>query len=250
MLNIAICDDVQSDRMQIESFINDFCSRENFRTNRIIFEDGESLVRYYMEGNPRFDIVFLDIYMTGLNGLKSAEQVRKFDSECKIIFTTSSTEHALISFSVFPFNYLVKPITKKVFESVFNRALEKINNEIQKNLSIKIGSKIFSLPYKDIMFIESNAKVVNVHMATSNPFSYISKLDDLESQINDKRFIRCHKSFLVNMDYISCVENYTFKLINNTQTPITQRHYVSIKKAFYDYLLDKANLKNDLKKVD
>jgi len=181
--------------------------------------------------------------MSGINGLKSAEQIRKYDSDCKIIFTTSSTEHSLESFKVFPFNYLVKPITKAIFNPVVKKAVKDISEEKQKSLAIKIGSNIQTIFYKEILFIESRAKTVNINTIDHGIFSTKSKLDDIQVQMNAKRFLRCHKSFLVNMDFISSVEDYTFKLSNGKQIPITQRTYASVKKVFYDYVMDKANLK-------
>jgi two-component system response regulator LytT len=55
-------------------------------------------------------------------------------------------------------------------------------------------------------------------------------------QISDKRFIRCHKSFFVNMDHVSSIEDNSFKLIDNNQIAITKRNFANIKKSFYDYI--------------
>ena len=250
MLLIGICDDLQDDRLKIEKLIKDYNLKEDIDIKIINFENGEDLIRYYIDGNTSFDIIFLDIFMGGKNGIKTAEQIRKSDSDCKIIFTTSSSENALESFEVFPFNYLIKPISKNIFDNVFEKAIKTINKEAPKSLSIKIGTNIKRIFYKDILFIESDAKILHVETLQNKTFSFNSKLDDIEKQINDKRFIRCHKSFLVNMDYISSLDNYSFKLINDNQIGVTQRNFASIKRAFYDYILVKANTKNNFDKVD
>lgn len=250
LLFVAVCDDLQNDRLQIKNFIKDFCIKEDYDITINSFENGEALVKYYTAGKASFDIIFLDIYMSGENGISIAKQIREYDSDCKIIFTTTSTEHALQSFEVSPFNYLTKPISKAVFDTAFEKAMRTINKEKQKSLPVKIGSTIQNVFYKDILFIESAAKILNIHTAKNKKLTFSSKLDDIEQQINDIRFIRCHKSFLVNMDHISSVENNTFKLIESIQIPITQRNFASIKKKFYDFILDKANLKNDSDKVD
>ena len=250
MLFVAICDDLQNDRLQIKNFIKDYCLKEDYNINIITFENGEALVKYYIADKASFDIIFLDIYMSGENGISIAKQIRKYDLDCKIIFTTTSTEHALESFEVSPFNYLTKPISKVVFDSAFEKAMRTINKEKQKSLPVKIGSNIQTVYYKDILFIESAAKILNIHIVKNKILTFCSKLDDIEAQINDKRFIRCHKSFLVNMDYILSIENNSFKLIDSIKIPIVQRNFASIKKRFYDFILDKANLKNDSDKVD
>lgn len=245
MLNIAICDDLQSDRIHMENLTRDFIDEEGYDATIIKFDSGEKLIQYYSNKNAAFDIVFLDIYMNGMNGLKSAEQIRKYDADCKIIFTTSSAEHSLESFKVFPFFYLVKPIDKAAFYPVAEKAVKEINREKRKSLSVKIGSSIQTVFYKDIVFIESSAKILSVHTSDDRVITYKFKLDELQNQIDDKRFLRCHKSFLVNMDQISGVDNYLFELSGGTQIPITQRTFASIKKSFYDYIMDKADLKRN-----
>lgn len=240
MLIVAVCDDLQSDRQKISDYIKDYCSKEDYCINVHTFECGEALIEHYTDGHTFFDIVFLDIYMKGKNGITTAKQIRNYDSDCKIVFTTSSNEHALESFEVFPYNYLTKPIPKDAFENTLKKAITSIDKEKQKSLSIKIGSTIQTVQYKDILFIESTAKTLNLHIAKNKIMSFYFKLDDLEKQMNDKRFLRCHKSFLVNMDYVSSLENSSFKLADNTQISVTQRNFANIKKIFFDYILYKS----------
>jgi DNA-binding LytR/AlgR family response regulator len=234
---------LEEDRSKIKRFIKKYQIKADYDLNIISFENGEALVKYYIDGKTAFDIVFLDIYMSGKNGITTAKQLRKYDPDCKIVFTTSSTDHALESFEVFPFNYLTKPFSQAVFDSVFEKAIRTIANEKQKSLSVKIGSTIQTVLYKDILFIESDAKTLTIHTVRNRNFAFLAKLDDLEGRINDNRFVRCHKSFLVNMDCILSVEDYSFKLIDSTQIPITQRNWASIKKTFYDFILANANFK-------
>jgi DNA-binding LytR/AlgR family response regulator len=248
MLLVAVCDDLPNDRLYIKSLINDFCNRMNYEIRISDFENGEALENYYLNQETLFDIIFLDIYMNGKNGILTAKQIRKYDLDCKIIFTTSSTNHALESFEVFPFNYLTKPLSKSTFFPVFEKAIDASQKEKQKSLSIKVGSSIQKLFLKDILFIESTARTLSIHTIHVKVYSIVLKLDEIQKQIDDPRFIRCHQSYLVNMDYISCVENYSFKLINNREIAIVQRNFAGIKKIFYDYLVNKANMKHSFKK--
>ncbi len=248
MLLIAVCDDLPSDRLYTKSLINDFCNRMNYEIYIIDFENGEALEKYYLNQEVFFDIIFLDIYMNGKNGIQTAKQIRKYDLDCKIIFTTTSTKHALESFEVFPYNYLTKPLSKSTFFPIFEKAIDATQKEKQKSLSIKVGSSIQKLFFKDILFIESSARTLSIHTIHAKIYSIVLKLDDIQKQIDDPRFIRCHQSYLVNMDYVSCVENYSFKMINDQAISIVQRNFAGIKKRFYDYLLDKVNMKHSFKK--
>lgn len=242
MLLLGICEDLKDDRNLVEKLIKDYCGREDYNFNVVTFENGEALVNYYIDGKAPFDIVFLDIYMSGENGIKTAEIIRNFDSTCKIIFTTSSKEHALESFKVFPFHYLTKPLTKAMFDPIFDKAISTIDKEKQNRFTFKFGAHLQTIFYKDLIFIESNARLLNIHTVQNKILSFYSKLDSVEKQLNDSRFLRCHKSFLVNMDHILNVEDYSFKLIDDTQIPISQRDASSIKKRFFAYVVDKVRL--------
>lgn len=248
MLLVAVCDDLPNDRLYIKSLINDFCNQMNYEIHFSDFENGEALENYYLNQETFFDIIFLDIYMNGKNGILTAKQIRKYDLDCKIIFTTTSTKHALESFEVFPYNYLTKPLSKSTFFPVLEKAIDATQKEKQKSLSIKVGSSIQKLFLKDILFIESTARTLSIHTVQDKIYTISSKLDEIQEHINDPRFIRCHQSYLVNMDYISCVENYSFKMMNDQKIAIVQRNFAGIKKIFYDYLLDKANMNHSFKK--
>lgn len=246
MLFVAVCDDLPSDRLHIQSLIYDFCNRENYEIHLLTFENGNDLVNYYQNQETFFDIIFLDIYMNGKTGIQAAKQIRKYDLNCKIIFITSSTTDALESFEVFPYNYITKPLSKSTFLNVFEKAIDTTQKENQKSFFIKTGSSIQKVYYKDILYIESSARTINLYTIQRKVYTFTAKLDAIQNQINDGRFLRCHKSYLVNMDCISRVENYSFKLINDQEIAIVQRNYSSIKNIYYAYLIDKANLKNSL----
>lgn len=111
------------DRKHLATLIQNYCNTLSYDICIKIFVSVEDLVAYYEDEDMDFDIVFLDIYMDGDNGIKTAQKIRKFDSQCKIIFTTTSTDYALDSFKVLPFNYLTKPITKEVFNAILEKAI-------------------------------------------------------------------------------------------------------------------------------
>ncbi|MGI5852503.1 MAG: LytTR family transcriptional regulator DNA-binding domain-containing protein, partial [Caldicoprobacterales bacterium] len=76
------------------------------------------------------------------------------------------------------------------------------------------------------------------HTLQKNTLSGFYKLDDVEAMISDSRFIRSHKSHLVNMDYIKSVERYHFILKDGSLIPIRQKGYSKIKDMYYEYVID------------
>lgn len=243
MLKLAICDDVKLDRDIISNLINGMCLNNNLDYNFAIsiFKCGEDLENHYEDGKSSFDIIFLDIYMTGKTGIETARQIRKYDSLSKIIFTTTSTNHALEGYSVFAYNYLVKPITLQAFTPVFKKAVEEAYTEKKKALCVKSGNKVEVIQYKNIKFIESQGKTIKIFTIYGDEITCYLKLDEIESMLVDPRFLRCHKSFLVNMDYVVRVEEYFFTLDDDNNVPIRQKGFSGIKKGYYEFILKKLD---------
>ena len=243
MIKLAICDDLKEDRDIILNSINRMYSDKDldYDFEVSMFTCGEDLENHYEDGKSPFDIIFLDIYMTGKTGIETARQIRKYDSLCKIIFTTTSTGHALEGYSVFAYNYLVKPITSQAFVPVFKKAMEEANIEKKKALYVKAGNKVQAIQYKNIRYIESQGKVIKIFTIYGDEISCYLKLDEIESMLVDPRFLRSHKSFLVNMDYVASVEEYFFVLDDNKNVPIRQKGFSDIKKKYYQFVLRKLD---------
>jgi DNA-binding LytR/AlgR family response regulator len=234
MINVAICDEMEKHRKHLEGLIREYFVTLTYDIHIINFTSGEQLINNYIYEKSGIDIIFLDVYLGQYNGIEVAKKIREFDGMVKLVFTTTSTEYALESFCVFPFNYLIKPINKDILFKVLKHAILLIDKEKQKSIVIKFDNEMHTIFFKDIRYIESFGKKINIY-TKKGTVSFNSKLDQVEAKINDKRFLRCHKSFLVNMDYISGIEDYSFRLLDNSAVPIKQREFSNIKESYYSY---------------
>lgn len=234
MITVAICDEMEKHRKYLEVLIREYFQTLAYDIHIINCASGEQLINYYIYEKAGIDIIFIDVYLGKDNGIEVAKKVREFDGLVKIIFATTSKEHALESFCVFPFSYLIKPVNKHMIFKVLDQAILVIDKERQKSIVIKLDNEIHTIFYKDIKHIESFGKKINIY-TPKGVISFNSKLDEVEAKINDKRFLRCHKSFLVNMDYILSVEEYSFILQDNSEVPIKQREFSNMKKIYYSY---------------
>lgn len=241
MLELAICDDSKQDSELLLGLIKGICCDRNpeYDFKISIFACGEDLINHYEDGQSHFDIIFLDIYMKSKTGIETAHQIRKYDGMCKIIFTTASTGHALDGYSVFAYNYLVKPIDPQVFASVFTKALEGTYSEKKKVLCVKLRNKVQLIQYKDIKYIESQGKVTRIFTLKGDEINCYLKLDEIEPLLEDSRFLRCHKSFLVNMDYVVSIKEYFFTLFENTNVAIRQKGFTAVKRKYCDFIIKK-----------
>lgn len=121
-LNIAIADDTLSDVFRLKSFVESwFAAREHKLTGIMTFTSGEFMLKTFE--SKTFQLAFMDIIMDSINGVETARILRDYDTELLIVFTTASREHAFEAFPVHPFDYIVKPYSKKDVDRVLGEAL-------------------------------------------------------------------------------------------------------------------------------
>ena len=122
-MRIAVVDDIADERKLLCSRLAEQFARRGVHADLFEYENGESFLTAAKE-RP-FTVVFLDIYMTGANGIETAKELRGFDSDCLLVFTTTSTDHALEGFRVRAMHYLVKPYEEKELSGLTDEILSR-----------------------------------------------------------------------------------------------------------------------------
>lgn len=236
MINIAICDDRAEDLEIIYSYVSKNLKDLDISFKISSFSEGQDLIDYINSSKEVYDIIFLDIYMKFCNGIDIAKKIREFDKECKFIFITSSKEHAIDSYDVNAIYYILKPINEEKLSSAIKIAIERLDKE-NKQIIVTNKKGNYKILYKDILYAESKARVVNIYLKSGELISFYSKLEEFFQSLQDERFIKCHKSFLVNMDYILKIENTYIFIVNEIAIPISSTNIAVIKEKYYNYLL-------------
>lgn len=236
VINIAICDDSLEELEKIYSYVEKKLKELGLSYKISSFSEGQDLIEHMNSSTEIYDIIFLDIYMKFSDGINIARKIREFDKECKIIFITSSKDHAVDSYDVSAFHYILKPINEEKLSSVIKMAIEGINKD-NKEVVIKNKKGSYRVSFKDILYAESKARVVSIYSKSGNIISFYSKLGDFFQSLQDERFLKCHKSYVVNMDYILKLENNNIFIINNITIPISSNNSSKIKEKYFNYLL-------------
>lgn len=233
-MHIAICDDIKSDCELIKKYTELYCNSHSLSSELSIFENGEALLDSFHK--KPYDIVFLDIYMCGKNGIETARVIRNAGFKCMIIFTTSSPDHALESFEVEAVHYLVKPIGYEQVEKALDRCkhLFAISDKYIEVVSNRIPVRV---PLKYIIFAEVFSNVTILHTVSGEIKTYMT-LDELTHILIDEEFLRCHRSFIVNMDFIAGMENSNFIMKSNHRIPIRRQDKQQMKQCYANYLFN------------
>lgn len=235
-MNVAICDDNAKDAKLICDLLREHFDKNGFAGECHTFESGEALADAFA-ANP-FDVVFLDIYMDGMNGLKTAEKLRKIDPGFSLVFITTSTDHALDSFSLRTIDYVVKPIKREDIERAFSGCRDVFlkNGRFIKVMSDRMN---LSVPLIKIQYIETYGRETLFHTTDREIRSTAPiLLDDLEQTLGSA-FLRCHRSYIVNLNYVAAIGPDDFQMLDGSLVPLRQRGRAELRDAYADFVSDR-----------
>jgi DNA-binding LytR/AlgR family response regulator len=242
-MKVAICDDNEQELFRIRQFVDEYLRFDFSRISMEVstFNSSATLISHLENGNF-FDIFLLDVIMPDTNGIELATKIRNHDHAAKIIFLTSSSEFALESYSVSAFNYLVKPIQKDKFFSILEKACIDINCSQTQYILVKNQSRISKIFLHELTYVEVIGRIVYFHQIGRLKLESISRITQAESDLLiHKRFIKPHRSYIVNLDFVKTLSQNGFTLTNSTFIPISRNVYKNIKEAYINYSF--ANIK-------
>lgn len=231
MFRIAICEDVAEERRKIIEKIDHFFKKEDLRYLVNEYSSGESLLAEFEDGAAVFDLIIMDICLGGINGLEASSRIREFDSLVPIAFLTSSRDFAIEGYAVSAVAYMVKPVEEELFFKLLSRLTR---TEKPKSLMLKMRGRKKSFEYRELVYLESQGHRVILHLANGTEETAYYKLDEIEEMLDDERFVRTHKSYMVNMDFVAAVED-DFQLIDGTFVPIRRRGRKAVIQCYSQY---------------
>ena len=202
MIKFAIIDDEPCTVKNLSHLLESIFIKYDYDAN-VCFETSnvDSLLKF-LNGNT-VDVLFLDIDLKStISGLEIAKKVRKNNKNCYLIFITAYTEYGLEAFKYKTFDFISKPIEQKHIENCINRLFEDINGLPRK--FIKIDSKNTIIDEHEIKFIERDGMKLVFH-TDSRDYAVYSSFNKLQGKLPEN-FVRCHKSFIANIENIIKVE--------------------------------------------
>lgn len=240
MIKAAICEDSELDRDMLKEIIGLLLADRGLAYDIVSYVSGRELVSGYK--NHPLDIIFLDILMDDINGIETGRLIREMDDKVEIVYCTSSKDFAIAAYDVHAMGYLLKPYETLRIGAVIDYYVQKHPQKNHNYIEVKSRYKPLIIPYKDIIHMESDNKVVYIYTTTQGIVKVYNKLDAFENELADSRFLRCHQSYLVNMQYVAGIVDSDFIMIDDQMIPIRKSGRKLIVKKYEDYL--KESLKN------
>jgi len=198
MLNIAIVDDEINDFELLSSMIKKYCHDNDMSFKITGFHNGIEFLENY---KPSFNLIFMDIDMPHIDGMKTAKQLRKIDDKVQLVFVTKLAKFAINGYEVDAISFIIKPFTYFMVENCLAKASHKIQQASNHVIILAIDSVMKKIPVDEITYIE-----VSNHFSIFHGFFGEIKvrktLKSIESELGNAGFSRCNSCYLVNMKYI------------------------------------------------
>lgn len=215
MIQIAICDEDTNFTGELEKLLFHTASINAVKLEIDVFFDGNTLDSCIKQGT-RYDLIYLDVNLKGLNGIDLAQHIRKIDTAVLLIYISASEKSLKKLFEVETFRFLSKPLDYHLFTKYFLEACQRIS---QHNVYYQFHYKkeIHKVPLKEIHYFESHNRIIYIHTDNGSVEQFYGRLQQVEQELSKgyTQFLRIHQSYLVNYEYIYKM-NFASVILKNT----------------------------------
>lgn len=235
MINIAICEDEKEMQCLIENYIDKILKDIDIEYKLQKYSSGEELIECDLKA---IDILLLDIQMGQMNGMDAARKIRTIDNKMEIIFITSLIDYVQEGYEVRAYRYLLKPIELEELKKHLLNCIKEIEINKKNYIIIKNKSNTYKINLNEIKYVEVQKKDMLIH-TINKEFEVRYSLEKIEKDLNLDKFVRCHKSFLINLSYIENIKQNVAILECGQEVPISRYRYKYVKEKFLKFLGDR-----------
>ena len=232
MRRIALCDSNKDVVVELQTML---AQQYKKGVQVITYPSGKELLRAWQrDERKKADIVLIDVKTEEENGVTAAKQIQELFGDVKVIFTASTLEHVEEIFEADPVFLLVKPIRQEKLLEAVERAITQIDAQEAATVTLISKSFIARVPAENIIYVESERRVITVH-SVEEDIRVNMKLSDLEEKLPEY-FVRVHQSYLVNMYQIKLFSSKGVELLDGRIVPVSRPRYAKAKEYFLQFL--------------
>jgi len=232
MFEIFVCDD----DINITEFLKFFIMKHFGDEYKVVTMNRCQELIGMIEMNERVpDILIMDINLKDGNGIETVKHLQKLHPKLKVIYLTGIINYATAIFETNPAYFLVKPINENNLSDAITKVSKEIEFDKSDSIVVKTNGSEIILYRREIMYVESQGRKLVLYMANGKKSEIYEKMDVIQEQLGAS-FIRSHKSFLINMKYITERTNKEFYLSDGKVLPISKPNLKDAKIKFISYL--------------
>lgn len=245
LMNVALIDDMPGELSRIIGIINEYTAASHAPIKTESFTSAEDFLSDYMP--HKYLLIFMDIYMEGMNGVEAAKKIRETDKDTLIVFLTTSPDHTFDAFGVHAYQYIIKvPEIDVLRENIFQVLDDVIalRNPSEEGIVISVEGEEKSLPYSDLVYAQTDRNYIKITDREANIFRTRMTFSDISSLLEkDKRFLRINRGIIINMDYIESFGKEICTLKGGYNLPISVRERKSLDQIRRNYVFFKLHNK-------
>ena len=241
IVRIALCDDVWSHAHVAAELLKTYQKeRPGIDFEFTIFDKGKELLDD-IANNGEYDIYLLDIVMPPpLDGIALAKKIRETDTDATIIFLTGTENFAMDAFRLYAAQYILKPVCKETLFNSLDKTFATRAQNRDKFFTVSAPGRKVTLLHSSIMVVEKSGRALRFHLSDGKHIESkavrVSFEDALAGLFDDKRFLRVHQSFAINMDYVQELKSTMFVMQNGMEITIPRPKFTSIKQTYLAFL--------------
>ncbi len=228
-MNILIYDDNENDISNLNNLINSFCTKYDidFKVDKCPSND------YLYNNIYKYDLIFLDIEIGAINGIEVGLELKKIYNNIKIIITSVYKKYLIDGYKINAERYLIKPISKSMFESELGEILLSYILYNKNFLDLNTNKKIY---YREIVYFESINRYVYIYLNNGKIIKNSNTLEYWGMQLKDLQFFQIYRSIIINLNYISGYNSEDVILNNNVKLPISRRNRKEFINKYMNYI--------------
>lgn len=239
MLKIALCDDTPEELECLVKYIEVYKAASNSEIIYECFSSGTELLANISSGSF-YNLIFLDVVMPAINGIDVAKEIYEKNKVTQFVFLTISPEFAVDSYSVSALDYILKPINEKNFKRAMNKFTDRYKQK-EEAIIIHEKSSIIRIMLYTLCYVEVLDHYLLYHLSNSNIIRCRQSLAEIEDILKrNSSFVKTHRSYIVNMDYIQKIEPSYIIMANGDRVSVSRANSKLVSDLFLKYKFEKG----------
>lgn len=239
-MKIALCDDDFEELDRIATYLNAYKSDASPFGYQTFPNPLELLTALKNSASP-YDLIFLDILLPGMTGLRAAQEIRKIDSAVKLIFLSTSREFEASSYAYNPYAYIIKPVSQDRLFSLLDGYLSEKQKELE-SLTVNTPSGMVKVRFSNLTYVEIAKKAQYFNLGDGDVLQVLSPWSDLEKELLSRpEFLKIHDHFIINLEQVAELRAKDLLTHGGKALPISRSLYGKVREGYMRYLfLDKG----------